>query len=124
MGTRGGCPERQRGAGSVSTGAPGDGGQSSVRPESVSESVAEGEVGEGGEERLDPGAEMVTGQVKLCTVARVSPEGLAADAKAWCRGKSERVPVPGTPVQSLSFVSGRRAMPSQREGPRGEAAVG
>ena len=56
MGTRGGCPERQRGAGSVSTGAPGDGGQSSVRPESVSGSVAEGEVGEGGgEERLDPG---------------------------------------------------------------------
>ena len=37
METRGGCPERQRGAGSISTGAPGGGGRSSVRPESVSE---------------------------------------------------------------------------------------
>lgn len=36
-GARGGCPERQRGAGSVSTGAPGGGGLSSVRPEAVSE---------------------------------------------------------------------------------------
>lgn len=65
-----------------------------MRPESISESVAGGEAGEGGgEERLDPGAEMVTGQVNLCTVARVSPEGLAADGMMPRRGAEERVNV-------------------------------
>ena len=55
--------------------------------------MAGGEAGEGGgEERLDPGAEMVEGQVNLHAVAQVNPEGLAVDGTPR-RGAEGRVSV-------------------------------
>ena len=55
--------------------------------------MAGGEAGEGGgKERLDPGAEMVKGQVNICTVAQANPEGLAVDGMPRC-GAEERVNV-------------------------------